>query len=337
MNVNRPDQVERRAAALATDNNIPARSMNPPESVGNPLVSVVLPAYNGVRTIESAVDSVLAQTYPHYELLVVDDASTDDTCQRLRKYGERIQLIQRNSNSGVCERARQDAIRLARGKYLAFIDQDDLWEPDKLRKQVDFMERHPRFPLSHHYVSVIDGGGRSTEIRHKSWIPPSGPCARQMMQHCFITISSIMVWPEAWQIGIATHRNAHSNADIEQFLAILRRYPVGFGFIPEVLGSYRRWPESMSRQNWRWGPEDVNALERVYRNDFWKGLMTRRDARRMVRAAYRANAEHHRHAGHPERSLYFALHGLRHCLLDFDLWSALAKALARLVIHGGHR
>ena len=302
-----------------------------------PWVSVIIPAYNGSRTIESAVNSVLSQNYSFFELLVVDDASTDDTVQRLRQYGERIRLIQRPTNSGICELARQEAIRLARGKYLAFLDQDDLWEPDKLRRQVEFMERHPEFPISHHYVWVIDENNRPQEVRHEGRIPPSGPCARELMRHCFVTASSIMVLPHAWQIGIEAHGNLHSNADIEQFMAIQRRFPAGFGFIPEVLGSYRRWTESMSRQDWRWGPEDVNALERVYRDGFWKGLLTRRDARCLVRAAYRANAEHHRHAGHPERSLYFALHGLRHGLLDFDLWSALAKSLARFVIHGGHR
>lgn len=241
--------------------------------MGDPLVSVIIPTYNGARTIRETLDSVFAQTYPRVEVIVVDDVSRDETRAILSAYGERIRFKPRATNSGVCDRTRVDAMSMARGTYCALIDQDDLWTPDKLAVQVDFMQRHPDIPLSHTYMQVIDENGKAMEVRHEGRIPPTGPCARALLEHCFITISSIMVRPDVWMKAQAAHGMKFANTDVETFFWILRHHPAGIGFIPRVLGSYRRWSQSMSRQNWRWTPEDVNALDRVYDTRCWEGLV----------------------------------------------------------------
>jgi len=297
--------------------------------MSNPLVSVIIPAYNGASTIRETLESVFAQTYPHYEVVVVDDCSRDGTDAVLREYGDRIVFKRRETNSGICDRARCDAIGMAKGKYCAFIDQDDLWVPGKLEKQVAFMESHPDIPLSHTYVHVIDEQGVTQEVRHEGAIPPTGPCARELLIHCFITISSIMVKPSVWLEAQEAHGMKFSNSDIETFLTILRKYPAGIGFIPEVLGSYRRWSSSMSRQNWKWMPEDVNELDRVFEGRYWEGLVGEREVRKIIGRAYAINAEYHRQQSRPGRSLHFMRRGLKYTPGNLALYVAGLKSLVR--------
>lgn len=105
-----------------------------------PLVSVIVPAYNAERYIGDAVDSILGQDYPHKEVIVVDDGSTDGTVARLHEYGDRIRLLHQ-PNSGAAA-ARNRGLAAARGEYLAFLDSDDIWLPGKLTAQVEHLLRH---------------------------------------------------------------------------------------------------------------------------------------------------------------------------------------------------
>ncbi len=295
----------------------------------SPLVSAIMPTYNGARTLRQALDSVLSQNYKPMEVIVVDDTSTDETPHILADYGAAIHYVRRETNSGICPLVRGEAMRLAKGKYHAFIDQDDLWDPDKIARQVDFMEHHPDIPLCHTYMRVIDGSGNVLEVRHQGQIPPTGNCARELLQHCFITASAIMVKPDVW---IGTKRVVgmqHSNTDTETFLHILQTHPAGIGFIPEVLGAYRRWPQSMSRKQWRWGPEDVNALERVYARGFWKGLLKEKEVLNALVGACVKNAEYYRHQARPGRALYYVWKGLRHSPWNRSLYRSGLKAAVR--------
>lgn len=294
-----------------------------------PLVSAIVPTYNGAATIREALDGALSQTYDHIEIIVVDDASTDDTVAILEGYGNKITLIKRKVNSGVCGKARADATAVARGEFWAYLDQDDVWDPSKIEKQVEFMVAHPNIPICHHYARLIDDSGKCVGIRHEGTIPATGMCARELIRHCFITVSTVVARPEAIHLARRTHGNKDSNSDLESWLTILKAYPAGFGFIPEVLGAYRRWGKSMSRQNWKWGPSDVNALDRVYNGLYWVGLMPRTEIRRTIFDGCITNAEHWRHEGYPDRSLYFALHSLRYQPLGVAAYVTILKVLAR--------
>jgi len=107
-----------------------------------PKVSVVMPAYNSERYIANAIQSVVAQTMPDWELLVVDDCSEDSTCQIVKGMADiddRIRLISNEKNLGAAG-SRNKALNVATGKYVAFLDSDDLWHPEKLDKQIRCME-----------------------------------------------------------------------------------------------------------------------------------------------------------------------------------------------------
>jgi teichuronic acid biosynthesis glycosyltransferase TuaG len=116
------------------------------------IVSIITPLYNSEEFIRDAIGSVLLQTYTNWEMIIVDDCSTDDSVELIKHYVEqdsRIKLIQLSENSGAAV-ARNKAIEMAQGRYIAFLDSDDLWLSDKLEKQVAFMQSN-NYPFT--YVS----------------------------------------------------------------------------------------------------------------------------------------------------------------------------------------
>lgn len=131
-----------------------------------PLVSVITPAYNSARFIGPAITSVLNQTFSNWEMIVVDDCSSDDTARIVAAFAQRdpriiFVALSQNSGAGV---ARQTAVELARGRYIAFLDADDLWKPEKLEKQRAFLE-NTRQGFAFSAYDCIDQNGQPTGVR----------------------------------------------------------------------------------------------------------------------------------------------------------------------------
>lgn len=111
-----------------------------------PLVSVIIPVFNGEKFLESALKSVFSQTFSSdLQIIVVDDGSTDKTSTIVKKYPEVHYLYQKNSGVSA---ARNTALELAKGKFIAFLDADDMWKPEKLHEQITFMEQHPEISIT---------------------------------------------------------------------------------------------------------------------------------------------------------------------------------------------
>ncbi len=128
---------------MAIDSNAPNKATK------SPVVSVVMPVYNVQDYIETAVESVLTQTFTQFELIVIDDESPDDSIARIQKLidtDSRIRLVQQE-NRGLAG-ARNTGIRLARGEFVAFLDSDDFWHPDKLQRHVTLMQGDPAIGIS---------------------------------------------------------------------------------------------------------------------------------------------------------------------------------------------
>ncbi|GIN96857.1 glycosyl transferase [Siminovitchia terrae] len=128
------------------------------------LVSIIMPAYNAEKYIAYSIESIIAQDYPNWELLVVDDCSNDGTRKILEKYSNldnRIKLISLDNNCGVAK-ARNIAINNSNGKYIAFLDSDDIWHPDKLTEQISFMSKN-NYPFSFTSYELIDAEGQETK------------------------------------------------------------------------------------------------------------------------------------------------------------------------------
>lgn len=123
-----------------------------------PLVSAAIITYNRARYLGEAIESVLDQTFTDLELIVVDDGSTDDTPAVVAPYLDRIRYVRQERRGKAA--ARNTAVRLAQGDFIAFCDSDDCWYPDRLERQVPVLERHPDAGMIHGHVDVIDSGGR---------------------------------------------------------------------------------------------------------------------------------------------------------------------------------
>ena len=133
---------------------------------GCPEVSVVVPAYNSVAYTVETVESVLGQTYSDLELIVVDDGSTDHTREALRPYFDRIQYVYQE-NEGAC-RARNLGITLSKGEYVACLDCDDLWLPNKLEQSISVLEANPGAAFVFTACYTIDPDGHILdEIRYR--------------------------------------------------------------------------------------------------------------------------------------------------------------------------
>src|SRR5262249_27061073 len=126
----------------------------------SPKVSVAIPVYNREKYIAQAIDSILAQTFTDFEILIIDDGSTDSSVAIARSYSDpHIRLVCHATNSGVAV-ARNSAIAHARGEYLAFLDSDDWAYPQRLAKQVAFLDRHPDYAAVGAWIEWMDTDGR---------------------------------------------------------------------------------------------------------------------------------------------------------------------------------
>ncbi len=126
-----------------------------------PYISVIMPAYNAEETVNCAVESVLRQTFSDFELIVIDDCSTDGTLDILRKLAERdprIIIIENEQNSGVSH-SRNTGVARAEGEWIAFLDSDDMWREDKLELQLRELEKHPECVVGYTASAFIDSAG----------------------------------------------------------------------------------------------------------------------------------------------------------------------------------
>ncbi|MBN1913036.1 MAG: glycosyltransferase [Candidatus Omnitrophica bacterium] len=123
-----------------------------------PLVSVIIATYNRAHFIKDAIESVLRQTFNDYEIIIVDDGSTDDTKEVVRQFAGKVRYCYQE-NKGRSE-SRNTGIRLSQGEYVAFLDDDDIWAKDKIKKQLDYFSAHPEIGLVHSFTDVIDAKGQ---------------------------------------------------------------------------------------------------------------------------------------------------------------------------------
>lgn len=198
-------------------------------------ISVVIPTYNYGRFLREAIDSVLAQTYAPLEILVVDDGSTDDTEQIVASYGERVRYIrQRNAGVGA---ARNNGIAQARGEYVAFLDSDDLWLPEKLAKEIARFEADPELGLVYSGAERFDQSGTLDVSLDgiEGWIAPE----LLRLERSVISSGSSILIPKrvAEEVG-GFNADLPPSEDWDFCYRLALRYRVGF--VPEVLVRYRQ-------------------------------------------------------------------------------------------------
>ena len=209
------------------------------------LVSVIIPTYNRWPMLGQAVESVLAQTAGGYELIVVDDGSTDETRCRLADYGSRLTVLTQR-NRGVSAARNLGASR-ASGGYLAFLDSDDLWHPGKLQRQLDFMERNPEVEICQTDEIWIRNGVRvNPRNRHRK---PSGDIFRASLELCLVSPSAVMMRRELFERIGRLRRVAPGLRGLRPVAPYCQGY--GDPLIPELLVTKRGGhADQLSRATW---------------------------------------------------------------------------------------
>jgi glycosyltransferase involved in cell wall biosynthesis len=207
-----------------------------------PLVSVIIPTYNSAEYIEEALESVFEQTFQDFEIIVVDDGSTDGTGEILKKYGDRIRYIFQG-NSGPAS-ARNQGIRTALGEFIAFLDADDLWVPTKLEKQLElFRQRKDLGMVTTGACSFDEKGvfGYSTDKRETLMV---GDIAINIFLRSNIGTPTVMVRKEIFDSVGFFEENIRQSEDDNMWIRIAAHYEVEL--IDEALIKVRNHPQRMT-------------------------------------------------------------------------------------------
>ena len=226
----------------------------------SPTVSVIIPTFNRWPLVAAAIESVLAQSYGDFELIVVDDGSTDDTAERLAQFGSRL-VILKQSHRGVSA-ARNLAARHARGCYLAFLDSDDLWLPNKLAIQVAFMERHPSVRICQTEEIWLRNGVRvNPKVRHRK---PSGDVFIASLELCLVSPSAVMLTRDLFERVGGFDESLPVCEDYDLWLRIALNHSVVL--IDDALVIKRGGhADQLSRSRWGMDRYRVLALQKLLR------------------------------------------------------------------------
>jgi teichuronic acid biosynthesis glycosyltransferase TuaG len=230
----------------------------------NGLVSIITPAYNAQSFIAQTIESVIAQTYQNWELIIVNDCSTDRTSQIMQKYAEqdrRIRLVHASKNNGVAA-TRNLALAAAHGKYIAFLDSDDIWAPEKLEKQISFMMKND-YAFTFTSYQLIDETGQ--ELNRFVFARPK-MTYKDVLKNTLIGCLTVMV--DRDKVGSFSMPLIAHTEDTMTWVDILKRGFIAYG-IPDILASYRISARSMTSNK-------VSAAKlqwRTYRNYCGYGVL----------------------------------------------------------------
>ena len=204
------------------------------------LVSVIMPAYNCEKYIAEAIKSVLNQTYQNWELIIVDDCSNDGTEEVVKSFNDsRIMFFKNEVNSGA-DVARNRAISAANGRWLAFLDSDDIWKPEKLEKQLEFMcSTGAEFSFTAY--EQIDEYGTSTDM---VCVPPETVDYKKMIRLAD-PIGNLTAIYDTKRVGKITVPHIKKRNDFALWLQVLKKIDIGYG-MSEILASYRVRSDSLS-------------------------------------------------------------------------------------------
>lgn len=213
--------------------------------MNNHLVSIITPLYNAEAYIEKTILSIIKQTYINWELLIVDDCSKDQSVRLVQKYvgaDARIKLIRLENNSGAAV-ARNTGIEQAQGKFIAFLDSDDTWHPDKLKHQTDFMLKNNYAFAYTAYRKVDENSSYLSNVNI-----PEKISYNELLKTCVIGCLTAMY--DAEKLGKVTFPLIRKRQDFALWLKILKKVPFAYG-LNEDLASYTVRSDSISANKFK--------------------------------------------------------------------------------------
>lgn len=207
----------------------------------NELVSIIMPSYNTAQFIKESINSVLAQTYTNWELIIVDDCSQDNTDEIITEYKDnRIKYIKNDTNVGAAI-SRNIALRMAKGKWIAFLDSDDLWVSTKLEKQINFMKEN-NYNFTYTKYEEID---EKSELTHRCVTGPKRITKTGMYNYCWPGCLTVMY--NAEMVGLIQIEDLKKNNDYAIWLKVVDK--ANCYLLDVVLAKYRIREGSISNHN----------------------------------------------------------------------------------------
>lgn len=221
------------------------------------LVSIIVPVYNAEKFLNDTIKTVLEQTYNNFELLLINDCSTDNSIKLIKKYSDkRIKLINNKVNSGAAV-SRNNGIKEAKGRYICFLDADDLWHKEKLEKQVKFMkEKNCAFSFTGYEFADENGIPNGKKV-----FVPDKINYRKSLKNTTIWTSTVMFDMKKLQKEDIYMPNVRRGQDTATWWKVLKKIDYAYG-LNEILSFYRRTNQSLSSNK-------LTALKRtwnLYRN-----------------------------------------------------------------------
>lgn len=190
-------------------------------------MSVIIPTYNRRELVQRAIGTVLAQSRTVQEILVVDDGSTDGTEDALTTaFGDRIRYV-RQANGGVSS-ARNHGLRLARGRYLALLDSDDEWLPEKTQRQIEWLQARPDYGMALCDVVRMDAEHRDVELfRRRELLPEDGMILKWVLLQPALVPASVMMRREVFETVGGFDETLATGEDLDFHLRVAARWPIG--------------------------------------------------------------------------------------------------------------
>ena len=231
----------------------------------NPSVSVVLPVRDGEAYLREAVESIAAQTFADFELIVVDDGSTDDTRRLLNELVDDRLLILRRPREGIVAALRA-GVTQARAPYIARMDADDVSEPERLGRQIALLEQRPRVGMAATWTTVIDEEGR--ELRREVLPSAHADLSRRLLLRNPFQHGSVLLRREALDDAGGYRPDYGANEDYDLWRRLARSWELAC--VPEALYRYRVHPAAVSRTD----PHRVAQREHL-RDELWRAYDAR--------------------------------------------------------------
>jgi glycosyltransferase involved in cell wall biosynthesis len=289
------------------------------------MISIIIPAYQSVHTVRTTLESVQNQTFHDYEILITDDGSSDDTlqicCQYARERPEMRISISSIPHAGVAA-ARNNAIARASGEFVAFLDADDRWTPEKLERVAALISSDPQADLIYHDAMVITPSGRSW--KEVSGPPPADPYRHLLLENNFLATTSVTVRRSCLKTGgFDCNPNFEICEDYELWVR-LARSGAKFAYLPEVLAEIVRAEGSLSSNIVRHMTNRLNVRRFCLQRAFDDGVLS---ATELKRHRYRI-------AARCQAKIAIAEGKQRHLMPTLQSIAATAGALFQVVIRG---
>lgn len=250
-----------------------------------PNVSVVIPVHNGTNYLREAIDSVLAQTYTDYEVLVIDDGSTDGTWKLIQSYGERVRGF-RKPNGGVAS-ALNCGIQNARGEYIDWLSHDDLFLPHTIERQVLFLQENPDLNICYSDYIEIDANRNIIREVQVPWFPRQ-ETIRVLFTGCYINGCTMIINKVCFERVGVFNELLMTTQDIEMWFRLLRYYE--FGHISEPLLMQRNHAQQGSAKITTHRQEEYTTLLAMFEESWALGIfpefLGHEDNNRIIARAY---------------------------------------------------